>query len=320
MTPSIEPLSAAVLLLTWQADPGLTYTIQTSPDLENWNTLPCVVHSVEGEAAYGLDNPGAPLFARLRSSDNGDSNENGLPDLWEWATFGALDVNPMADTDGDGKTNYEEWQLGTSATDPLNGETPVLQLTCGDLWQIEPGQPTAYPISLNAYHRDGSPWPDLEVRLHLESGRAGLLRPLGSSPVVATSAVLKTDALGRLGRFNEDVRIMALPESERYERLLLRAGDSEVSILLVTSSASHPLAPVNMRRVPTAEGGWFYTWKGDPAGAESFIIEQEQSDGSWLRVAEMDCSAMPEPNRISGTYSLVVGPTTETTSQQDPAS
>jgi hypothetical protein len=45
-----------------------------------------------------------------------DSNANGLPDAWERIYFGALGVNPLADPDGDGMSNQEEYLAGTNPT------------------------------------------------------------------------------------------------------------------------------------------------------------------------------------------------------------
>jgi len=52
-----------------------------------------------------------------------DSDNDGLPDLWEQAHFGDLDENASGDSDNDDLTNLQEYQLG------LN---PILADTDGD--------------------------------------------------------------------------------------------------------------------------------------------------------------------------------------------
>ncbi len=49
-----------------------------------------------------------------------DADGNGLPDWWELRHFGASGVDPEADPDGDGQTNFQEFWLGTVPVDPAN--------------------------------------------------------------------------------------------------------------------------------------------------------------------------------------------------------
>src|ERR1017187_1543590 len=61
-------------------------------------------------------------FAVLQtdSISNGplDGNGSGLPVAWELEYFGATNINPNADPDGDGMSNLQEYQAGTNPTDP----------------------------------------------------------------------------------------------------------------------------------------------------------------------------------------------------------
>jgi hypothetical protein len=49
-----------------------------------------------------------------------DANGNGLNDDWEIQYFGYLGVDPTADPDGDGMTNYQEYLAGTNPTNPAS--------------------------------------------------------------------------------------------------------------------------------------------------------------------------------------------------------
>ena len=47
-----------------------------------------------------------------------DTDGNGLDDNWEMAYFGHIGVDPKADPDGDGMSNYAEYNAGTNPNDP----------------------------------------------------------------------------------------------------------------------------------------------------------------------------------------------------------
>ena len=45
-----------------------------------------------------------------------DANNNGIPDAWELRMFGNINHSSSEDADGDGLSNFEEWQLGLDPT------------------------------------------------------------------------------------------------------------------------------------------------------------------------------------------------------------
>jgi hypothetical protein len=55
-----------------------------------------------------------------------DNDGNGLSDPWERHFFNRTGVDPDADDDGDGVTNFQEYSDGTSPTDYYNGTPPVV--------------------------------------------------------------------------------------------------------------------------------------------------------------------------------------------------
>ena len=68
----------------------------------------------------GVTTPGDP---NLTNACGGDSDGNGLPDVWENMYFGTIGVNPNDDPDGDGLSNYQEYLLGTNPTKPQAADT-----------------------------------------------------------------------------------------------------------------------------------------------------------------------------------------------------
>ncbi|MBX3746400.1 MAG: hypothetical protein KF833_13925 [Verrucomicrobiae bacterium] len=63
------------------------------------------------------------LTARFEVDTAGD----GLPDAWKLSHFGSLDVDPDGDPDGDGRTNREEYWLGTNplVAEPRLADSPI---------------------------------------------------------------------------------------------------------------------------------------------------------------------------------------------------
>lgn len=52
------------------------------------------------------------FYGSLTDICGGDSDGNGLPDVWEYKYFGHTGVDPNADSDGDGLSNMQEYLLG----------------------------------------------------------------------------------------------------------------------------------------------------------------------------------------------------------------
>src|SRR5260370_22420069 len=60
----------------------------------------------------------ADIASAYQTLTSGDSDGNGLPDVWERNNFGYVGVNPNADPDGDHLTNIQEHQAGTNPNNP----------------------------------------------------------------------------------------------------------------------------------------------------------------------------------------------------------
>jgi hypothetical protein len=54
-----------------------------------------------------------------------DDDIDGLPDAWEYAKFGGLQQRGTDDMDGDGYSNYQEYQVGTAPADSADAPVPA---------------------------------------------------------------------------------------------------------------------------------------------------------------------------------------------------
>jgi Alpha/beta hydrolase of unknown function (DUF900) len=101
---------------------GIEYEILSEPaltngtDVSSWNSEGMFL----GNAATNWTTIAVPqngrtnLFFDARSWQSSDGS--GLPDWWELKYFGHTGVDPLADPDGDGFDNWEEFEMGTDPT------------------------------------------------------------------------------------------------------------------------------------------------------------------------------------------------------------
>jgi len=85
-------------------------------------------------------NPGFRVVLGGILSIKEDTDGDGLLDAWEMLYFGNLGQGPDADSDSDGLTNLEEFQLGTNPSDPDTDNDGM-----PDSWETASGtNPTVY--------------------------------------------------------------------------------------------------------------------------------------------------------------------------------
>ncbi len=141
-----EQTAPAQFLLDWQGEPGWTYFIQVSTDLQSWMYVPEMTWGANHDPyvfspVNGTGQLIPKFFTRLRMSDipvadledakNSDFDNDGvsnmdelqagtdpfafvdtdmdsLPDAWEMEQFGDLDEDADGDSDNDGIKNFDE--------------------------------------------------------------------------------------------------------------------------------------------------------------------------------------------------------------------
>ncbi len=86
-----------------------------------------------------------------------DSDDDGLPDVWELEHFGDLDEDENGDPDSDGATNLDEYNLGSDPTDPDSDDDGLSDGAEINIHETDPTDPDS----------DGDGLPDGdEVNLH----------------------------------------------------------------------------------------------------------------------------------------------------------
>jgi hypothetical protein len=303
MTPTLTALHGFLLALQWAGQPGFTYTVQLSDDLLDWQSLPYVFSGDDGALDLTIESAPPRGFARLRSSANGDTNENGLPDQWEWTHFGRIDVDPQADPDQDGWSNFEEWQNGTDPRDAFNGVRPAIVMANGGEWRVPAGAVSQSAVNLTLLHPSGEPWPDAPVEIRAASGEPRLLQAGDPTAEAVQVFTAYTDQLGRIQPDLHAIHYWAEDDTRTFDRIEITAGPAACSVdIYVLPSGSGTAPPRELRREAAHDGAAGFAWRGDPSQATGFRVEELGPDGEWIERLSVPAGELPPPDPDTGVY------------------
>ncbi len=118
-----------------------------------------------------------------------DDDANGLPDAWEFRYFGRTGIDPAADDDGDGLSNFAEFQGGTDPTNFYNGISPRIET----LHNGRPGPNDE--LAMLVRHPDGTPWANAPVTFDITGGYRRISATPGG-PVYDDYVRVRADATG----------------------------------------------------------------------------------------------------------------------------
>lgn len=108
-----------ILNHTWWGTSGMNYLVRVSTDLSVWTFFPNY-NPLGADAMLGVEIPLTTprLFSRIHQFDpndvsaTGDSDGDGLPDLWELYHFGNLDRDGSGDWNEDGLLDRDAFRFG----------------------------------------------------------------------------------------------------------------------------------------------------------------------------------------------------------------
>lgn len=304
MSPALASLQLLLVSLNWIAAPGTTYTVQTSTNLLEWQTEPFVIEGIGQQEQHPIELADCRNFVRLQFSTDGDSNGNGLPDLWEWNHFGHLDCDPDGDPDGDGSNTHSEWQAGTDPTDFFNGELPVIKISSGSEWYVPASQPVEQVLAFGIYHLDGRPWRQAPVRIQFESGFEGIKDELNSNANATID--LLTDDLGRLSSSDAAFYFLAPDQSPQTERILISCGNASSRLIMRTREAMAGGGPRQVEMTVLTDSEIEYQWGGSIEEVSMFRIQELDTSGNWLELVAQAPSNLPDPDPATNRFILTI--------------
>ncbi len=118
-----------------------------------------------------------------------DTDQDGLPDEWELKYFGEGPSAPGDDADGDGRTNLQEFQMGSDPKDFYNAVLPIHEAQHGG--QEGPNRESAIIVR----KPDGTPWPNAPVTFTVNSGNRRI-SATPNGPEYSYQLTVRADANG----------------------------------------------------------------------------------------------------------------------------
>ncbi len=161
--------------------------------------------SAKGSGQTGLKIRSMVVLAGESTELLTDSDQDDLPDFWEKqiVDFDAedlitaiSDVDPVADFDGDGISNADEFARGTSPTDYYNGQLPVLKKVSGDHQRSAPDSYVAEPLVVQVLDSSGEPMVNAPVTVEVIEGNAELSVYRSEQASTHQQVTIRTNAEG----------------------------------------------------------------------------------------------------------------------------
>ncbi len=211
---------------------------------------------------------------------NVDSDGDGLSDGWERdrGLDPLSDADAALDLDGDGRSNLEEFQVGSDPTDFFNGTTPVITVLAGGDGRAGPNGSLQIQVSTI----DGLPLANAPVAFLVAEGSSRLAISAGIDAPVAISQTVRTLSDGAATVFYRTP-----PGQSSSGTVTIRAGTASVQIVFHALPGGGTQPPSIALTAPldgvAVQGTWGVVLAADAYDSDGTVTKVEFfADGNKL--------------------------------------
>jgi hypothetical protein len=268
-----------------------------SADGVAWNPAGTLQLNLGGELYLGLAVSShnnyalaAGTFEGVQSStQNTDTDGNGIDDGWELEHFGQPGIDANADADGDGLTNLQEYQQGSDPNDyysrGANTIIPLITIMGGNNQSGAPNQFLAQPLAVKVSDRlTGSPLINAPVTFSVTQGGGKLaLQP----SIVVQQYDLLTVRTGADGTAAA-CYLQAAAENTASQVTVNGGTALTVSFAINTTALTVPTAVSNFKAEEQEDGSIILSWENTATNATTIKITRSDDQGAtWQQLASL---------------------------------
>jgi hypothetical protein len=291
--PRAYPDSNGFLSMSFTEDSSLTdiyYAVEYSTDCVTWNRGGAYLTQIGNVPQQGTQSlvtyethvPNTAFhrgFMRLTILEG-----EAMTPSWQIQNFGNTGVDPDADPDGDGFSNFTEFVNGTNPNDYYNGTAPTLTIVGGGNQVGAPSTLLATPLSISSYFGANN----APVTLSVTSGTAQLAATPTGTPSSSISLRTTSTNMGNVAQ----VYLKTGASVSDLSTITITAPGYPSSAITTTvgcyDPSIAPAAPSNGTVTPGPTAGEIdLTWVNNADNA-TYIVIQDSTDGTnWTTAATL---------------------------------
>lgn len=206
-----------------------------------------------------------------------DSDQDGMPDSWELAhgfsPTDSSDGGGNADADGDGISNFDEYQQGSNPNDFFNDQLPILTIVGGNSQGDTPGETLARPLSVKLTNSRGTPKANVAIEFTIVSGGG-------------TLSLINGGQTNQHGIAEAQLTLPAAAGAVISTRATF--GISQVSFSSsVGNSAEAPAAPSEIQCTRENDSQILISWTDNANNETAYFIQRSLDNATWTPIATL---------------------------------